>query len=31
VEKALAKHAGIPEVRLVFFDADGVERVQRLA
>jgi len=31
VERALAKHASILEVRLVFFDAEGVERVQRLA
>ena len=31
VERALARHAGIREVRLVFFDAEGVERIQRLA
>ncbi len=31
VECALARHPGIREVRLVFFDADGVLRLQRLA
>jgi len=31
VERALARHPGIREVRLVFFDAEGVARVQRLA
>ena len=31
VECGLARHPGIREVRLVFFDAEGVSRVQRLA
>jgi len=31
VERALARHAAIREVRLVFFDLEGVTRVQRLA
>ena len=31
VERALLRHGGIREVRLVFFDLEGVGRVQRLA
>ena len=31
VERGLARHATIREIRLVFFDSEGVPRVQRLA